>query len=74
MKSIVRIVSIVMMLCLMAACASTPMNADVLRAHTERNCRVQATVSPAYRVTSNPADTANVAYGACMASKGYANG
>lgn len=54
-----------------AACATTPMNRDVLRQHAERNCRVQATVSPAYAIDSTGVGMRNVAFDRCMASRGF---
>lgn len=55
----------------MAACSSVPMNRDALRQHAERDCRVQATVSPAYAIDSTGVGTRNVAFDRCMASRGF---
>lgn len=53
----------------LTACATAPMNQDVLRQHAERNCR--ANVSPAYAIDSTGGGTRNVAFEKCMASKGF---
>lgn len=55
----------------LTACATAPMNQDVLRQHAERNCRVDAAVSPAYAIDSTGGGTRNVAFEKCMASKGF---
>ncbi|MEW9570719.1 hypothetical protein ABQJ54_03080 [Rhodanobacter sp. Si-c] len=52
-------------LCL-AACASQPLDHDLLRLHAERNCRVRAAVSPAYAVDSTGIGLRNVAFDRCM--------
>ena len=52
-------------LCL-AACASRPLDRAVLQLHAERNCRVSATVSPAYAVDSTGVGLRNVAFDRCM--------
>lgn len=54
-------------LCL-AACASQPLDHDLLRLHAERNCRVSAAVSPAYAVDSAGIGLRNVAFDRCMRS------
>lgn len=61
----------VIVLLTLAGCATTPMNKDVLLAHAERNCRVEASVSKAYPIDSTGVGTRSVAYRACMASHGY---
>ena len=58
-------------LCL-AACASQPLDYDVLRLHAERNCRARAAVAPAYAVGSTGTDLHNVAFGRCMRATGIA--
>ncbi|MBD8882265.1 hypothetical protein IHE49_17420 [Rhodanobacter sp. 7MK24] len=55
----------------LAACASTPMNRDALRRHGERNCRVQAVVSPAYAIGSAGTGIRSVAYARCLRSAGF---
>ena len=57
-----------------AACATTPMNRDVLHQHAVRNCRVQAAVSPAYKIDSTGVDTRSSAYSICMRSAGFPKG
>jgi hypothetical protein len=52
-------------LCL-AACASHPLDHDLLRLHAERNCKVRAAVSPAYAVDSTGIGLRNVAFDRCM--------
>lgn len=52
-------------LCL-AACASLPLDHGLLRLHAERNCRVRATVSPAYAVDSTGVGLRNVAFERCI--------
>lgn len=51
---------------LLTGCATTPMNRDVLRAHAERNCRVEAATNKAYKVDSTGVDVRNTAYASCM--------
>jgi len=55
----------------LAACTTQPMRTDVLRAHAERNCRVQASVSKAYAIDSTGVSLRSVAYDRCMASRGF---
>lgn len=55
----------------LAACATQPLNRDALRAHAERNCRVEATTAPAYAIDSTGVGTRNVAYDRCMARRGF---
>lgn len=52
-------------LCL-AACATRSIDRNVLRLHAERDCRVRATVSPAYAVDSTGIGLRNVAFERCM--------
>lgn len=52
-------------LCL-AACATWSIDHNVQRLHAERNCRVRATVSPAYAVDSTGIGLRNVAFDRCM--------
>ncbi|MBD8898609.1 hypothetical protein [Rhodanobacter sp. DHG33] len=54
----------------LAGCASTPMDRSALRQHIQRNCGVQATVSPAYAIdsTGTGIGTRNVAYAVCLRS------
>lgn len=58
-------------LCL-AACASQPLDHDILRLHAERNCRVSAAVAPAYAMDSTSIDLRNVAFDRCMRAAGIA--
>ena len=58
-------------LCL-AACATHPLDRDVLRLHAERNCGVRAAVAPAEAVDSTGVDLRNVAFDRCMRSAGIA--
>lgn len=55
----------------LAACTTQPLRTDVLRAHAERNCRVEATVNHAYAVDSMGIGMKNVAYNRCMAAHGF---
>lgn len=52
-------------LCL-AACATQPLDHNLLSLHAERNCRVQAAVAPAYAVDSTGIGLRNVAFDRCM--------
>jgi hypothetical protein len=52
-------------LCL-AACATQPLDQNLLRLHAERDCRVQAAVAPAYAVDSTGIGLRNVAFDRCM--------
>ena len=54
----------------LAGCASIPMDRSALRQHIQRNCGVQATVSPAYAIDSTGIGTRNVAYAVCLRSAG----
>lgn len=56
-------------LCL-AACATHPLDHNVLRLHAERNCKVRAAVAPAYAVDSTGVGLRNVAFGRCMRAAG----
>lgn len=55
----------------LAACASTPMNRDALRQHAERNCRVQAVVSPTYAIDSTDRGIRSIAYTRCLRAAGF---
>jgi len=55
----------------LAACTSQPMRSDVLRAHAELNCRVAASVNKAYAIDSTGVSLRSVAYGRCMAARGF---
>ncbi|GAB3779186.1 hypothetical protein [Dyella agri] len=50
----------------LAGCTSAPMNRDLLRQHTERNCRVQSAVSSVYAIDSTGIGMRNVAYVQCL--------
>lgn len=52
-------------------CASTQMRPEVLRAHAERNCRVEAATNRTYAIDSTGVGTINVGYQKCMARNGY---
>lgn len=56
---------------LTAGCASTQMRPEVLRAHAERNCRVEAATNRTYAIDSTGVGTINVGYQKCMARNGY---
>ena len=57
---------------LLAACAGTPMNHDLLRRHAERNCRAQSAVAPAYAIGDAATTTRNIAYARCLRTAGFA--
>jgi len=58
----------------LAACSTQPLNHDTMRAHAERNCRVQAATTPAYAVDSTGVSLRSVAYDACMRRAGFGKG
>lgn len=56
----------------LGACATQPLNQDKLRAHAERNCRVEAAVNREYPVdASGRAGATSIAYQACMRRAGF---
>lgn len=60
--------AVVLTLC---ACTTQTLHTDVLRAHAERNCRVEATVNHAYAIDSTGVSLKNVAYSRCMSAHGF---
>ena len=56
---------------MLASCASAPMDRAALRRHAERNCRVQAAVSPAYAIDSTGIGIRNIAYVRCLQAAGF---
>lgn len=53
---------------LLAGCATDQV---ALRHNTERNCRVEAAVNPAYAVDARVTNQRNVAFDRCMAARGF---
>ncbi|MBD8872603.1 hypothetical protein [Rhodanobacter sp. DHB23] len=56
----------------LAACTLPPIDRSVQRLHAERNCRVHATVAPAYAIDSTGIGLRNVAFDACMRTANFA--
>lgn len=66
-----RIIVAAMVAAALAGCASTSVDRTALRQHTQRNCQVQAVVSPAYAIDSTGIGTRNVAYVYCLRAAGF---
>ncbi|MBA2077012.1 MAG: hypothetical protein BGP10_07895 [Rhodanobacter sp. 68-29] len=66
----IRIIAAACVAGALAGCAGLPLDRATERQHVERNCRVQASMSPAYAIDSTGIGLGNVAYDRCLRTAG----